>query len=105
MDYKNPRVPFKCVTIFWNNDPLKDDVINSVAVDMVKEIVKNVPRIEPLTDCKMGNVVICITDQNMGKTEESGSWVYDMEGGDDAIDNLILHIRAGINKSWFSSPD
>jgi len=102
LDYKNPDVRFKCVTVFWNNDPVKVQMVNKVAVDMVKEIVANVPRIEPLTDCRTGNVVICITDQNIGKKEETGSWVGDMKGGDDAIDNLIGHIRAGINKSWFS---
>jgi hypothetical protein len=53
----------------------------------------------------MGNVVICITDQNINKVEETGGWVCDMEAGDNAIDNLIRHIRNGINKSWFSSPD
>jgi len=105
LDYKNPSVPFKCVTVFWNNDPVKVQMVNKVAMDMVKEIVANVSRIEPLTDCRTGNVVICITDQNMGKKEETGSWVGDMQGGDDAIENLIGHIRAGINKSWFSIPD
>jgi len=93
-----------CVTFSWDSDVQKTVLNkNKIAVEMIARIVENVPRIEPLTDCKYGNVVVCFTDRGSGVHEETGGWCNDMPEGPDTMDFVVGGIRKGIRKEWFAN--
>ena len=95
-----------CVTFFWDGDAKEQKKkLNHVAVKMISELVRSVPRFEPLTDCRRGNVVVCFTDQGSGVDEETGVWCSDMPDGPHMIDYVVNGIRKGVRADWFSIPD
>jgi len=95
-----------CVTFFWDANAEDDKKpFNLLAIEMISDLVRNVPRFEPLTDCRRGNVVICFTDQGSGVEEETGVWCCDLPVGPKTIDYVVNGIRKGVRSDWFSGTD
>ena len=108
------HLPFKwgqpggntCVTFFWDGEAEnKKTPFNHLAMKMISDLVRHIPRFEPLTDCCRGNVVICFTDQGSGVEEETGVWCSDMPVGPHTIDYVVNGIRKGVRADWFLIPD